>query len=364
LLSQLARAARGHAELVLRRSARLLTASRQTRVALTDGHGWGNLGDDAVHEAALRLLRDRTVESYFAASKERRLGRIGLSGPRYFSHYVLGGGTIINGQSVGLVRVALDQGIPTLALGSGAGGAGFNTPRSPDLSEWRALLPRFQALGVRGPRSLSLLRGLGASHGEVVGDLALALTPDHLPHVSENKRFAVNLMPGPPDDSEPAFHLARAAVRDVVQELMNEGWEPLFVSLCETDHPAFQTVMEAAGAPPHTLRLPRTSREFFDLVAPCRFIITTRLHAAVLASCVGTHPLALAYRDKVHDFMDSVELSDSSISLEQVDVIRERARDLARGGTLGKRELWQRARSFRSTLERFTLEQLGARRPL
>jgi polysaccharide pyruvyl transferase WcaK-like protein len=318
------------------------------------------LGDDAVYEAATRLLAGCRIERYVAVSKERRLRKLGLSGGGYFSHYVLGGGTVINDQAVRLARQAILDGIPAWTLGSGAGGAGFNTPHSPDLSEWRAMLPRFKALGVRGPRSLGLLRGLGAHHAEVVGDLALGLTPNVCPTAPPGRRYAVNVMSGPEDGSEPWFDDLLHHVQALIRRLDEKGWRPVFVSLCPIDVPAANAVMKATNHAAEPLRCPTSAQEFFDLIGTCEFIVATRLHAAVLATCVGTQPIAVAYRDKVHDFMDSMELSETSVGVPRIAGLGDLASALTNGNGVRRATLWERARAFRSTLERFTREQLRA----
>lgn len=344
--------------LARRRIVGLISSKKALRIALTDGHGWGNLGDDAVNEAATRLLAGYRIERYVAASKERRLGHLGLSGRRYFAHYVLGGGTMINSQSVRLAELALSDGIPAWTLGTGAGGAGFSTPRSPDLGEWRALLPRFKGLGVRGPRSLELLRGLGAHHAKVVGDLALALTPDACPRATPGKRYAINVMSGPPDGSEPWFEDLLRHVEDLIRTLDRKGWQPVFVSLCPLDVPAARAVMEATGRAAEPLHTPSSAQAFFTLLSGCEFIVATRLHAAVLATSVGTVPLAIAYRDKVYDFMDSMELTETSVAPERLHALGELANAAVSGDLVPRATLWERARTYRGMLERFSREQL------
>ena len=89
---------------------------------------------------------------------------------------LLGGGTLINPGYVREVQEALDFGLPVSSLGTGVGSCGFSQPETVNITEWKALLRAFKQLGVRGPRSRTMLGALDVPGVEVIGDLALGLT--------------------------------------------------------------------------------------------------------------------------------------------------------------------------------------------
>ncbi len=274
--------------------------------------GWTvaeNLGDDAMFEAAQVLLPGQPLETFRGRRREQMLALLGLSGTRTFSRIFLGGGTLINYGFLDVVRRAVDFGVPLRTLGTGVGSAGFSATSEAPPEDWRVLLAQFEEIGVRGPLSLERLRALGVPNAQVVGDLALALTPD-APRVTADATYFL-LNAAAPKSADPVFpsetvfsELAIAAKR-----LMALGLEPLPVAFCEDDLKPLQIVMARAGIIGAIAR-PRTAAAFFDLASSARLSLGVRLHCAVLSVCAGLAPLTIAYRCKGKDFAASVGLDD------------------------------------------------------
>lgn len=285
------------------------------RLAYAGGHGDRNLGDEVLFEAAQRLLEGFRLVTFRFPSQEERLARMGLSGPRYFRQFVLGGGTFINTYGLSTVRTALRQGLPAWTLGTGVGSAGFNMSRQPDLAEWRALLRDFQAVGVRGPLSQAALEALGVPRAEVVGDLALVLaqqapTPPALP-----RRFAVNLILPPPHEREGFPYARLEGLERAIRHFLALGWEPVFVAMHTYDRGSLHRLKAAVGCEGAPTHQPETAEAYLRLVGPCTLTLATRLHAAVLSCCAGTPPLSLGYREKCLDFMSSLGLEAWHVDL-------------------------------------------------
>jgi polysaccharide pyruvyl transferase WcaK-like protein len=300
------------------------------RVAYAGGHGWQNLGDDALFEAAERVLGDRRLVSFRYPRHEARLKWLGLSGRRYFQQFVLGGGTFINPYGLISVRAALQQGLPTWTLGTGVGSAGFNMSRRPDLAEWRAVLRDFQAVGVRGPCSKATLDELGVSNAEVIGDLALVLARAEPMKPVEPRRFVVNLVLPPPQEREGYPYERLEGLERAIRHLVSRGWEPVFVAMHEHDIESLRPLKAAVGREGDPTLSPTTSEQYMDLVGPCTLTIATRLHAAVLSCCAGTPTLSLGYREKCLDFMASLGLEAWHVDLARPEEdIFERALALA-----------------------------------
>jgi polysaccharide pyruvyl transferase WcaK-like protein len=304
---------RHNAAAVLERVAPLL--GDRTRLAYVGGHGVQNLGDDALFEAARRVLEGCHVSTFRFPQREVRLARLGLSGPRYFRHFILGGGTFINDYGLPVVRTALQQGLPAWTLGTGVGSAGFNMRRRPDLTEWRGLLRDFRAVGVRGPLSKATLDELGVPHAEVVGDLALVLAweaplPPALP-----RRFAVNITLPPPQEREGYPYERLEGLERAIRHFVAQGWTPVFVSMHVNDDAPLRRLMAAVGREGDTLHHPVTSEAYMTLVGACTLSLVTRLHAAVLSCCAGTPVVSLGYREKCLDFMASLALEAWHVDL-------------------------------------------------
>ncbi|QRN95955.1 polysaccharide pyruvyl transferase family protein [Archangium violaceum] len=334
--------------LVARERLSLLREGGQ-RVAYAGGHGWRNLGDDALFEAAQRVLEGVHLVSFRYPRHEERFAHLGLSGRPFFQRFVLGGGTFINPYGLGTVRAALRQGLPAWTLGTGVGSAGFNMSRKPDLAEWRALLRDFQAVGVRGPRSKALLEDLGVSHAEVIGDLALVLAREAPVRPLEPRRFAVNLVLPPRQEREGFAYERLEGLERAIRHFMARKWEPLFVAMHEHDVEALYRLKVAVGRAEDLTHSPRTAEEYMELVGPCTLTFATRLHAAVLSCCAGTPTLSLGYREKCLDFMSSLGLDawHVDLSVPEEDIF-ERALELAevadglRAPILARAQAWQR----------------------
>ncbi len=270
-------------------------------------HGQGNLGDDAMFEAACRLLVGRRLMEMGMPRQEAVLRSLGLGGPRYFSSVILGGGTLVNTWAASWVRAALDQGLPLWTLGTGVGSCGFAEENCIPLDSWRPLLPRFVKVGVRGPRSRQALLDLGVSNVEVVGDLALALTPSEPATPLSRPTVAVNVTLPPPNAGGPDQETYVESAARAVEPLRQKGWDVLLVAMHRLDRQALRELAGRLGIPPQIAR-PRTAREFFDLVGGCAMTLAVRLHAAVLSCCAGVPPILVGYRGKCLDFMESMGL--------------------------------------------------------
>jgi polysaccharide pyruvyl transferase WcaK-like protein len=321
-------ALRPNAIAVLERLVPLLEG--RPRLAYVGGHGVQNLGDDALFEAAQRVLDGCHVATFRYPRRESRLARLGLSGPRYFRHFILGGGTFINDYGLPVVRTALQQGLSAWTLGTGVGSAGFNMRRRPDLTEWRALLRDFRAVGVRGPLSKATLDALGVPHAEVVGDLALMLARQApLPPVLP-RRFAVNITLPPPQEREGYPYERLEGLERAIRHFVAREWTPVFVSMHVNDDAPLRRLMAAVGRSEEPLHHPTTAEEYLELVGPCTLTLATRLHAAVLSCCAGTPALSLGYREKCLDFMASLGLEAWHVDLAvPEDDIFTRALELA-----------------------------------
>lgn len=270
--------------------------------------GHRNLGDEAMFEAAKRLFDGHPLVNYSGARKEKVLSAVGLSGNRYFSRVILGGGTLINSGYSATVRTALESGLDLMTLGTGAGSNGFSNDRVVDIREWAPLLKRFKRVGVRGPRSLRALEQLGVGTAEVVGDLALALTEEKPREIAADAYYALNAAVPGADAPDFPTQFVLDELRLTVKRLAQIGLRPIPVAFCAQD--VAPTKYVAGNFGESSIPVVARHDEFFNLVGPCRFLVGVRLHSAVLSSCVGVPSLLVAYRDKGADFMESISMQN------------------------------------------------------
>ncbi len=159
--------------------------------------GHSNLGDEAMFEAICTALRPNKILPLLPLPGEQLLEAIGLGAAKRCAAVILGGGTLINRFYLGLAKRVLSWNIPLCVAGTGVGspGFGFSPERPRDLLKWAKVLSRSPFLGVRGPESERLLREAGLENIEVIGDPALAYTPDVMPPIRSRPRLVINLGP-------------------------------------------------------------------------------------------------------------------------------------------------------------------------
>ena len=288
------------------------------RMGYIGGHSGENLGDDLLRDAAEALFtKNFDLVDYELSWHERRLARLGLSGKRYFTGCVLGGGTLISNFWAGKVERALAQGLPMWTLGTGAGACGFIDKEEQDLARWAPMLNRFKGLGVRGPRSVAKLEALGVSGVHVIGDSAFALTPDEVQPASDPPILALNLSwPGPEDlnRGEQAW-IERAG--ECIPKLVSQGWRVRPFLMNEQDRkPTELALHKLDSSAVESIVRPNDVYQLLDMLADCQMTLAVRLHAAVLSTCAGVPPLLLSYRDKCLDFMESVYLDEWAIPMQ------------------------------------------------
>jgi hypothetical protein len=289
-------------------------AGQRPRLAYIGGEGTGNLGDEAMFDAMARIVPGCQVVSLSYPRHERRLARVRLAGQTYFAGMIVGGGTLINEHFLGRVETGQAQGLRAWSIGTGVGSTGFGMGHVAELEGWKPALDRFERVTVRGPRSAAALAEVGVE-AEVIGDLALALGP--AAPIAPTRAVAVNVSRPEGDlPDEIDYDGVLRAIRTLVADLAADGWRIVPVALHHTDLASLRWVTADAQPAPE-VRLARTADEFFDLVGPARFAISVRLHGAVLAACAGVPPLMLSYRDKCHDFMESLGLGEWAVDLRR-----------------------------------------------
>lgn len=314
-----------------------------------------NLGDRALAYGLIRALAGCHIEPYIFRSKENFLARLGLSGSHIFDGVVLGGGTLINQMGAWMVRNALDQHLRVWTMGTGAGGGSYLLPERPDLSEWIPLLPRCEAVTVRGPLSVANLEEIGFYKATVLGDLALVLTSESLPDPGPPSVCAVNVIK--PRDSPSAEwtseHLAGLAA--AVRRLAAEGCQFKPFAMLEGDREATQQLLARAGLPNVDVFYPAKVDKLKEYLSECGFAVAMRLHGGVLATCIGLPTAYLGYMDKTLDFALSIGLERFHIPIQQAsaDAIWEKLQLVRNLKGEGRRELWQTALNARRRIEEF-----------
>jgi len=215
---------------------------------------------------------------------------------------VLGGGTLLFGTAfLEPAETALRRGAKLFVFGTGA-------DLSLPVERWGARKPRWSRVleaagfvGVRGPRSLAAVKTLGVRTGRVIGDPALSLagTCDRADR-RHDKLVLLNAgcdfpLPGGEDR-------LLGQLGSLVERLWATGYRIEYLALRPGDVERAAPLLDRFRL--HVVR-PYLAT-VLEKIRRSRFVVGTRLHAAVFAAACGVPPLLLAYQSKHHDFAASM----------------------------------------------------------
>lgn len=270
---------------------------------MIDYIGWaghGNLGDDACLQAIRRLMGPNELEG------------TGATGSR---PCIVGGGTLLYGDA--FLRPALSAcqaGLPLAVLGSGVDLAVPLAEWEPARRDgWQQVLRHASAVGVRGARSLQAVRELGASDARVIGDPALLLAPPR-PAVSGNRDRDLVLINLGSDFDPPCGQLKLVAEAiDLVRWLTKLGMRVEYFALRnnEFDDRRAGRLIAQTGIPVHRPHLGTVLTK----IRQANFVVSLRLHGAVLAAACGVPFVSLAYWPKHVDFVESMQVPELLVDL-------------------------------------------------
>ncbi len=271
-----------------------------------------------MYQAALLLAGDQ-MEILGGAKKERLLHFLSAGGPRFFENVFLGGGTLVNQGYLPIVEECLRQGNRMSSLGTGVGSAGFSAPETSLDPRWQEALQRFEHIGVRGPMSLEKLKRSGIERAEIIGDLALALTPDKPITDWGTKRFLFNVAPPTREEDKLASSKIFLSLAKLLVHMSQLGWSPIPLCFDTRDRDPTNYVIKESGIHAPEMITPKTHLDYFSAAAKATFSIGIRLHSSVLASCSGLPNILIGYRDKCADFAETVKLECGLISFRNFD---------------------------------------------
>ncbi|HLT96506.1 MAG TPA: glycosyltransferase [Acidimicrobiia bacterium] len=269
--------------------------------------GYDNLGDEAMLEAARRLLPWADVET--------------SGSPRDL--LLLGGGTLINRSTyLGWLAERDSPRIERAVLGTGVANPAYWGVTEP-VDGWLRWLSTCCYVGVRGPRSEATLREWGYDGPlEVSGDPALLL---ERPSGAESSQSRIVVSPAWTNGE--LWGESDEAVMDTlaksVRQWLGEGREVAFLSCNPADDRPIFEIMREAGKPdlPYTPGY-RDMDAALRLLASAGLVVGERLHAVVLAAAVGAPFVALEYRPKLADFAASVGADEVVLRTDQLSVDR------------------------------------------
>ncbi len=253
---------------------------------------------------------------------ELTLSRLAFSHKPLYTAVLLGGGTLIFGDSyLPAVRKAAERNLPLFSLGTGVRDPTFWQPQDPAdytlfsrrQTEWISVLKEFRRITVRGPRSADCLEHLGLTRPEIVGDPGLLISRDIDTNRPKTGVIGISLH-NANDRRYGRSRVTYEALQQFIPIARKLDLRFRLLALAPDDE---QTLCEfAAGCdiaiePP--VPLYRNIDQGLESLESCDVIIGERLHAVVAALALCVPSICLAYQPKAIDFMESMGLQDYCI---------------------------------------------------
>jgi polysaccharide pyruvyl transferase CsaB len=325
------------------------------RVLLSGYYGFGNLGDEAILQAAVQALRaacegvevgvlsaapTSTAAAYGVRAFDRRKLTGIFAAVRWADLVLSGGGGLIQDATsrnsplyyLAILRLAQVLGRKTMVLAQGLGP--LTVPRN--IRALKAVFRRTEAVTLRDEASAEWLRAIGHTTPEpqVTGDLAFLLRPAADSAAASLRRAVaadgpiIGLAVRPWHEAAEGFPdrlaaLARSAARELGARVALLPFHPgLDLPLCESIHDR---------APAETAIVPPAVRpdEALAWVGEMDVLIAMRLHALIFAASMGTPFLAVSYDPKIDAFAEAMGEAPAARA-DDLDAERvlERLRDL------------------------------------
>jgi hypothetical protein len=284
------------------------------RISYVGLAGHRNLGDDVMLEAIRHLMPWALIEE-------------NLPDPRAV---MLGGGTLLNadGYYLNKVRRVDRPNVERMVFGTGMRSESYwgLTER---IEDWQPFLANSVSVGLRGPSSLIGLREWGfVGPASVIGDPALLF---ERPNDAATADGRIVLCPvftrgdcWGHDDGRVFEEFSR-----LIKGLRSEGHEIVMLTAHPSDDRWAIEIMREAGFPnmPFVPGYEDLERSL-DVLASADLVIGERLHAVVLAAAMQTRFVAVEYRPKLRDFVESIGADAWCVRTDQIDrlatVVRER----------------------------------------
>jgi len=285
--------------------------------------GYGNLGDEAVYEAAKVLMP--TITPFRVSRRIDSISKM-LGRPLPLKSFYLGGGTLINQSIFWLEQseYAVAHKVPSFCIGSGVASKDFWQHHSDihtanNLDRWTKVLNEFVFVGVRGPLSQEKLANVGIK-SKIVGDAAFALAPDTVAARNhDGKIVGLNIsygtdgaMWGDPQDF-------MNAIEKSARELVAEGYEVRLLPIWKPDVAVSQQIVNAVNSSKCTLVNAFASLDdYLKAVGQCNYFVGEKLHATIFSCMLRIPSIMLEYRPKCRDFMESIDMGQYSLRTDEI----------------------------------------------
>ncbi len=283
--------------------------------------GYGNIGDEAMYAAFQKLFSPACVLPFKRSRKIDVMEKAGLL--KSYEAVVLGGGSLINSNKyLEIFKAAQNSCQKYFVLGAGVRNPDFWKGRfksgDPKLMEWTRCLEQCGFVGVRGPISQEMLKNQGFNQAKVVGDLAFFLAEETIQPKVKTKRVGINL------GTDGQLWGNEESVLDFVVSLskilMDKGYQVTLLPAWKKNLPYIEEAAKRIGNGVEIFKNYHSLPDVMKLLKECDFFIGEKLHSVVLASCVYTPAIMLAYRTKCLDVMSALDLQEQCMRTDELSL--------------------------------------------
>lgn len=295
----------------------------KNRIGYIGWVGHHNLGDEALFSAFVKAFSEFAVE-IIPSQRIKKLSwwRKLILKSRYPA-IALGGGTLVFAEYVDVFRNAQKLANYTFLFGTGVEDAVFwkKFNRKWELKDWQTVLNKTNYIGVRGPHSQAMLKEIGVN-SEILGDLALIWSYEKFLSKKKNKHILLNLGTSYNHVFGNEYDIFNTNY-NLATELIKNNWKITIVSVWPEDNEVVMKFYEKIASLDRNniyiiTQLP-SLENYFSIAEQVDIAIGFKLHSVVLAHCVGTPALMMAYRQKCIDYMASMDLSSFCHRTDQLD---------------------------------------------
>ena len=288
--------------------------------------GFDNLGDEAIFNAAEILFPQCGMMPYSG----REGFEIALTAKllKVFKYSLMGGGALINRLPVTLDRAvkSLPLAKHSLVFGSGVANPAFWTGREDwhdARKKWVPVLEKCDYVGVRGPLSVELLKDVGLTNVEPIGDPVLILADDFLPNENDIHEKTIGLNIGFAKDSfgNPQLWGSQGKLVEEMVTLAKiasqAGWKVHWFVVWKKDMDITLEAAKQSGTEGNIHQEYYDYNKYLELVSKMSVFVGMKLHSVALAMCGYVPSVMLEYRPKCRDFMMSLDQQDNNIRTDE-----------------------------------------------
>ena len=309
--------------------------------------GFGNLGDELLWNVFDDLSR-----RYFDKNKVQitpSLPYVDVNRLDSYDLVVLGGGSIIAPYYLGILRKALEQGKKVAIWGSGIDWqtkeflrcllSGDKFPYQPFYDGFVELLSEIvhhsTYTGVRGPLTYDTMKRLGIDMEkvEICGDpgLLVPVTEQEYPHSEElinwddEKIIGLNWGTTFNDIYGHNESVVEEQLVEAVHHFIKQGYKIFLYDVWQEDVQHSTRLYEKITDKSKVYRAKKlyNQYELVQKLRHCCFTVNFKLHANVLSVVAGVPFIALGYRFKIFDFVQSIGLPNIAVPTDSPNLTDE-----------------------------------------